>query len=69
MLQTYKLPLILVSITIICFAISSYVGTTIDNQGVLHEPAFFLIPIAFLSLLIAIVSSLYITIKHWSSQK
>ena len=38
-----------------CFLLSTIIGSTIDSNGVLHEP-FFLIPIGYLFLLMGLIS-------------
>ena len=38
-----------------CFLLSTMIGSTIDSNGVLHEP-FFLIPIGYLFLLMGLIS-------------
>lgn len=38
-----------------CFLLSAAIGSTIDSNGVLHEP-FFLIPIGYLFILIGLIS-------------
>lgn len=38
-----------------CFVLSMFIGSTIDSDGILHEP-FFLIPIGYLFLLLGLIS-------------
>lgn len=37
-----------------CFALSTIIGSTVDANGILHEP-FFLIPIGYLFLLVGVI--------------
>ncbi|WP_449600002.1 DUF3955 domain-containing protein [Paenibacillus sp. Marseille-Q9583] len=50
-------PLVL---SIICLMISRMVGSSVGPDGILHEPAFFLIPLSYLFLFCSIVAFLFI---------
>ncbi|MFC6176626.1 DUF3955 domain-containing protein [Companilactobacillus huachuanensis] len=43
-----------------CFALFSMIGSTVDSNGILHEP-FFLVPFGYFFLLIGIISGAI----HW----
>jgi len=47
---------------IICFALFSMIGSTVDSSGILHEP-FFLVPIGYLLLLLGIISGVIYLIQ------
>ena len=64
MLKKYKFSLLLVFGALIAFALSYLIGTRVDDSGFLHEPAFFLIPLGYLSLLSAGLTALYTKIKR-----
>lgn len=50
-------PLVL---SIICLMISRMVGSSVGPDGILHEPAFFLIPLSYLFLFCSIVAFLFV---------
>ena len=62
-----KISLYMMIVTIlagvICFLLSTMIGSTVDNNGILHEP-FFLIPIGYLFLLIGLLSGLVYLFKR-----
>jgi len=43
-----------------CFVLFEMIGSTVDSNGILHEP-FFLVPFGYLFILIGLVSGLI----HW----
>ncbi|MCH7322715.1 DUF3955 domain-containing protein [Solibacillus sp. MA9] len=49
-------------IGVICFIVSTVIGSSIAEDGTLVEPAFFLIPIGFLMFFIGIISLVCIAI-------
>ena len=46
----------------ICFIVSTVVGSSIEEDGTLVEPAFFLIPIGFLMFFLGIISLIFVAI-------
>ena len=47
-----------------CFVLFEIIGSTVDSNGILHEP-FFLIPFGYLFIIIGFVSGLI----HWYQRK
>ncbi|ATP39949.1 group-specific protein [Solibacillus sp. R5-41] len=47
---------------VICFIVSTVIGSSVAEDGTLVEPAFFLIPIGFLMFFIGIISIVCITL-------
>jgi len=50
---------------VICFVLSTVIGSTVDHNGVLHEP-FFLIPIGYLFFLIGIIFGIVYLVQKFS---
>lgn len=55
--------LVLIVTGVVCFVLKVILGSTIDGNGVLHEP-FFLIPIGYLFLLLGIISGVSYLFKR-----
>lgn len=63
-MKKYRVSLMLVMLSVLLFSISSMVGGAVNGQGVLVEPAFFCIPLAYLSLLCAVIIGVVVKLRH-----
>jgi hypothetical protein len=61
-LFSFKTALIFFSLTAICGLGFNFIGSTVDNQGILHEP-FFLVPIGWLFIFAGLFSFLGASLK------
>ena len=63
-MKKYRVSLALTMLSVLLFGVSSMVGTSVNGQGVLVEPAFFCIPLAYLSLLCAVLVGVGVNLRH-----
>ncbi|MBC6315751.1 DUF3955 domain-containing protein [Listeria grandensis] len=54
---------ILIFIGIVCLGISAMVGSTIDANGFVSEPAFFLIPVSYVFFSVGIIATIFFSAK------
>ncbi|ABE55682.1 hypothetical protein Sden_2402 [Shewanella denitrificans OS217] len=53
----FKTALILFSFAALCWLAVNFIGSTVDSQGILHEP-FFLVPIGWLFIFAGLFAAL-----------
>lgn len=58
-----KLSILLLGIGVLCFAAFDWIGSSVDENGFLHEP-FGLMPVGYLALLMGVISGLVCLIKN-----
>ncbi|MBC1475935.1 DUF3955 domain-containing protein [Listeria grandensis] len=54
---------ILILAGILCLGISAMIGSTIDANGFVREPAFFLIPVSYLFFFAGIITTIFFFAK------
>lgn len=63
MKSSFYITVGLIAMGLICFGIFAAMGSTIDSEGILHEP-FFLIPVGYLFILSGLISGAIYLIKN-----
>lgn len=58
-MKSYTISIIFFNIGLLLFAPHSFVGSYVDSIGILVEPAFFCIPLGYLSFMLSIFSAMY----------
>lgn len=62
-MKGYKFALFFLALAVILFGISLAVGTHTDENGFLIEPAFFCIPLGYLSLVMSVITAIVTRLK------
>lgn len=62
-MKKYGISILFFMVGILLFTTSAIVGSHLDVNGMLIEPAFFCIPLGYLSLIISVFTALYRLIK------
>ncbi|EME7220071.1 DUF3955 domain-containing protein [Enterococcus faecium] len=62
-MKNFKVSILFFIVSLILFATHSFVGSYVDANGILIEPAFFCIPLGYLSLIISVFTAIYRIIK------
>ncbi|EGP4841541.1 DUF3955 domain-containing protein [Enterococcus faecium] len=58
-MKKYDISILFFIVSVILFMTSAIVGSHLDANGMLIEPAFFCIPLGYLSLIISVFTALY----------
>ncbi|MGG5339317.1 hypothetical protein IGJ48_002015 [Enterococcus pernyi] len=58
-MKSYTISIIFFNIGLLLFAPHLFVGSYVDSIGILVEPAFFCIPLGYLSFILSIFSAMY----------
>lgn len=67
-MKKYLVSIISIGMSVLCFILFSVIGSEVLADGTLREP-FFLIPIAYLFITIAVVSMIIVFIKNKNYKK
>ena len=62
-MKKYKISLLCLLMTVLCIVSFNLIGSKVLEDGTLQEP-FFLIPIAYLFLIISIISAIVVKLKN-----
>lgn len=62
-MKKYRYSIVCLIITLLCILLYSLIGSKVLQDGTLEEP-FFLIPIGYLFLFIAIISAVFVKLKN-----
>lgn len=62
-MKKYDISILFFIVSVILFMTSAIVGSHLDANGMLIEPAFFCIPLGYLSLIISVFTAIYRIIK------
>lgn len=58
-MKSYTIPIIFFTVGLLLFATHSFVGSHLDANGMLIEPAFFCVPLGYLSFMLSIFTAIY----------
>ncbi|MEN8078729.1 DUF3955 domain-containing protein [Clostridioides difficile] len=67
-MKKYLVSIISIGISVLCFILFELIGSEVLADGTLKEP-FFLIPISYLFIIIAVISMIIVFIKNKSYKK
>ena len=63
-MKKFIIPCIFLFLSILLFSTSALVGSYLDSSGMLIEPAFFCVPLGYLTLGLAFFTALYSFVKQ-----
>jgi hypothetical protein len=64
-----SIPVFFLGLSLVLFSIHYLVGSHLDSNGFLIEPAFFCLPLGYLSLLLSFLTGLKVLYKSRSKKK